>query len=199
MELMRDFGKLMSRFFRKKESNISHRIQLLKQMPKNGICAEIGVWKGDFSKQILSETSPQTLHLIDSWSFQEEFSERMYGGAVARNQEDMNSIYQVVLNKFSGLNNVVFNKGKSSEVLRGFEDDYFDWVYIDGNHYYEYVMCDLQLCYEKVKLGGVISGDDYNWGKSDGYPVKQAVQDFVAEKNLTQNLVIIGSQFMFIK
>ena len=38
---------------------------------------------------------------------------------------------------------------------------YFDWIYIDGNHTYEYVKQDLEGYRPKVKPGGYMAGDDY--------------------------------------
>ena len=35
-----------------------------------------------------------------------------------------------------------------------------DFVYIDGNHAYEYVKKDIGLYYPKLKKGGVIGGHD---------------------------------------
>jgi hypothetical protein len=48
----------------------SPRHQLLKLMPKNSICAEIGVWKGEFSKETIRIVRPRMLHLIDPWRYQ---------------------------------------------------------------------------------------------------------------------------------
>ena len=165
-------------------------------MPRKAICAEIGVWKGGFSEQILSTTSPKRLHLIDPWEFQSEFSERMFGGSVAKSQQDMDNIYNAVKEKFKGFQNVVFNRGKSEKILHEFPDQYFDWVYVDGNHYYDYVIQDLQMCLRKVRRGGFITGDDYGWGESDGFPVKAAVQDFVNDNGLEGKLTVIGGQFI---
>lgn len=39
---------------------------LLKQMPKNSICAEVGVYKGKLSERILKLTNPKKLVLIDA-------------------------------------------------------------------------------------------------------------------------------------
>jgi Methyltransferase domain len=176
--------------------NARNRLRLLREMPKSAVCAEIGVWKGDFSELIRSMTSPRKFHLIDPWEFQSEFPERMYGGSVAKSQADMDRIFEDVRVRFSGWPNIVINKGKSEHVLREFEDAYFDWLYIDGNHYYEYVLRDLQLCLSKVKPGGIIAGDDYEWGEKDGYPVRRAVQDFIAEHELTGRLKLLGSQYI---
>lgn len=172
------------------------RRKLLQRMPRNGVCAEIGVWRGAFSEAILEVTKPQVLHLIDPWEFQGEFPDRMYGGSVARGQADMDRIYDSVCRRFDSFDNVRIHRGKSDQVLSQFEDDSLDWVYIDGNHYYDYVLQDLNLSIWKVKSGGYLTGDDYNWGASEGYPVKQALQDFALEKGLEQQLEILGSQFL---
>lgn len=191
-------------FMRRTVSTIKHvfhekrnpRLLLLEKMPKTAVCAEIGVWKGDFSELIRSMTLPRKLHLIDPWKFQGEFPERMYGGSVAKEQSDMDRIYEHVRNRFNDYQNIILHRGKSEKVLQDFENAYFDWVYIDGNHYYEYVLNDLQICLSKVKPGGIIAGDDYTWGEKDGFPVKRAVQDFINRNNLKSNLELIGSQFI---
>lgn len=172
------------------------RQTLLQKLPRSAVGAEIGVWEGEFSKRITEVASPRVLHLIDPWAFQGEFPERMYGGAIAKRQEDMDKIYQSVIEKFRNNQNVKIHRGLSETILQEFDDGYFDWVYIDGNHYYEYVSKDLELSFMKVKTGGLITGDDYTWGAKEGFPVKQAVQDFVNDKNLGKNLKIIDSQFI---
>lgn len=56
--------------------------------------------------------------------------------------------------------------------------DGLDFVYIDGNHSYDYVMDDIKTYYAKIKIGGIIGGHDYN------YPgVKDAVDDFALKYN----------------
>src|SRR6266436_6441580 len=47
------------------------RIELLKTMPKGSVVAEVGVFKGNFSRRILEIIEPQRLHLIDPWVHQD--------------------------------------------------------------------------------------------------------------------------------
>jgi hypothetical protein len=49
--------------------------------PPSGVCAEIGVWKGEFSAQILKVARPSKLHLIDPWRFMTapEYAHARYG------------------------------------------------------------------------------------------------------------------------
>ena len=78
--------------FRRGEREDNGRQELLHLMPKGGVCAELGVWKGDFSQRILDVTSPRELHLVDPWQFQPEFPHRWYGGSAASGQIDMDAI-----------------------------------------------------------------------------------------------------------
>lgn len=54
-----------------------------------------------------------------------------------------------------------------------------DFVFIDGNHAKEFVAQDIGLYWPKVKLGGFLSGHDYN---QKG--VKSAVDEFAAKARL---------------
>jgi hypothetical protein len=69
--------------------------------------------------------------------------------------------------------------------LKTFNDEYFDIIYIDGDHSYEGVLRDLKLSYNKVKKNGIICGHDYNIST---YPqIVQAVWSFCKEYNLKIN------------
>lgn len=56
--------------------------------------------------------------------------------------------------------------------------EFFDIVYIDGNHNPEYVLEDAVLSFRKLLPGGILIFDDYNWGNVATY--KLAVDSFFA-------------------
>ena len=143
------------------------RSTLLSKMKKHSVCAEIGVWKGRFSKNILDAMKPKMLHLIDPYKYQPEFGPRLYGGKVAKSQEDMDEIFEATKKRFARFRNVTFHRDFSNKTSTQFEDAYFDWVYIDGNHAFEYVLEDLELYFPKVKSGGFLTGDDFSWSPSE--------------------------------
>lgn len=187
----------LKRFMRILKNKRTPRDLLLSELPKNAIGAEVGVWKGEFSSRLFKELTPLELHLIDPWKFQDAFPDRMYGGVVAKSQEDMDDIYNSVAEMFAKHPNVKLHRGTSDNILKSFPDAYFDFIYIDGNHYYDFVLNDLNLSYKKIKKGGLLTGDDYIWGKDDGYPVKCAVEDFMKYNNINSNrLRIFRSQFL---
>ena len=163
------------------------RIALLNGLPKGSIGAEIGVYNGDYSNAILSIVKPRELHLIDPWKFQNDkkYADSWYGGK-EMNQEHMDSIYHSVETRFSDQikNGIVrIHRLPSSSAATAFTDNYFDWVYIDGNHLYEYVKSDLENYYQKLKVGGCLACDDYGtlgWWE-DG--VLKAVHEFLGTHN----------------
>lgn len=115
-----------------------HRLFLLEEMPKNSVCAEIGIFEGTFSKKIMDICEPRLLHLIDPTPTEKFYwNEKRY---------------------FHG--NYEFHKMRFEDT--NFEDEYFDWVYLDADHKFITTFVQLELCYKKVKSGGLITGDDYN-------------------------------------
>jgi len=61
--------------------------------------------------------------------------------------------------------------------------DNVDFVYIDGNHKYEYVKQDMEMYYKKVKKGGVLGGHDiYNEFCPEHNGIVRAFVEFMANK-----------------
>ena len=165
------------------------RIQFLKTLPVNAITAEIGVWRGAFSKKILSVTKPKKLFLIDPWI--------QYNSIEKREDEAYNEAFVEVIKKFKKQiknGQVVLHRKKSHDAAIFFSDNFFDWIYIDGDHSYEAVIQDLILFFPKIKPGGVIFGDDYVKGC---HGVVKAVNKFCSDYKISKT--IIASQFVLRK
>jgi predicted O-methyltransferase YrrM len=149
------------------------RAALMDWMPKHALAAEIGVAAGDFSAEILAHAEPQTLHLIDSWAHDERFLD----------------LRETVAARFAAEvagGQVVIDQGYSLDVLAGFPDGYFDWVYLDTGHDFTTTYQELELCRTKVKPGGIIAGHDYVTGHWLGwyrYGVIEAVNTFCVQYN----------------
>jgi hypothetical protein len=159
------------------------RTFLLEMMPKNSVCAEIGVNQGAFSAEILEVVQPKKLHLIDPWEGEDH----------ARNHE-------AVCDKFKDQvesGQVEIHREKSQCVYDYFPDQYFDWIYVDGSHNYKSVKRDLDFYYSKVKMYGFITGDDYLL-----MPKRKGLRDAVAEiheKYLMRLILIKNNQFILWK
>lgn len=177
------------------------RMQLLKRLPPKSIGAEIGVHKGDFSNLILEVVNPSALYLIDPWNHEEDelYSNSWYGG-LSSGQKELDDRFESVCRRFAdevGKEIVFVHRKNSKDALEEFQPNYLDWVYIDGNHLYDYVMQDLKLSFDKVKHGGMICGDDYQLGGWWEGGVKDAVDEFCEKNNL--NVEVLGNQFIIFK
>jgi hypothetical protein len=179
------------------------REHLLCEMPSGSVCAEIGVHEGDFSEQILSIVEPRRLHLIDPWRHEEggRYEDSRYGGLGQVGQSIMDQRYEKVRERFGELvrnGQVRIHRSPSSSACDSFEDHYFDWIYLDGNHLYAFVERDLELYYPKVKPGGLITGDDYGARGWWNNGVQKAVDKFV-EGNSELTLRVNDTQFILRK
>ena len=71
-------------------------------------------------------------------------------------------------------------RGTSIQAASFFPENYFDLVFIDGNHFYESVMEDIKAWLPLVRNGGILSGHDYANIKNIT-EVKKAVDEFFKE------------------
>ena len=167
-------------------------------MPKGGRCAEIGVWEGDFSAEILNFTQPRELVLIDPWDLlapmSEDHTHSQHSSATLMRQK-----YEQVTSILGRLQNCVVRKGFSAEVLETYPDNYFDWVYIDGNHMYDFVLQDILVSARKVRPGGIIAGDDLFWKRDERMHVREAMREALQQLGGEFQQTRRGAQFIIRK
>ena len=158
---------------------ITSRYELLRRLPKRGVVAEIGVFAGDFAAKILEIVRPLQLVLVDWWK----------PGPVAQGNVRTTGPenYRRVLDRFAApiaRGQVVVVCQDSSDAARQFDDEHFDWIYIDADHSYTGVARDLAAWRTKVKWSGFILGHDYCEPADRDYGVVRAVNDVVARGEL---------------
>ena len=166
--------------------NFNTREEMFLSFPRNIKILEIGVFRGTFSDFIYKNLQPSELHLIDL------FEGMVFSGDADGNNGatiNLTEHYDLIKTKYAKHSNVFIKKGKSSEILQTYPDDYFDIIYIDGDHSYEGATTDLELSYKKIKNGGLVCGHDYemNMNKAIHYyqfGVKQAIDTFCSKHKL---------------
>jgi hypothetical protein len=150
--------------------NITHRKQipsfLNKRNAKVGI--ELGTAKGRFSKTLLGRSNLSLLYSIDVWNH--------------KHHNDNEYLYAMrLLNPF-GERSICLRMPFENALLL-FEDEYFDFIYIDG--FAEEGQGGVHVFHDwwaKLKVGGVYSGHDY----AKRFPKNiENVDMFMSDKNLS--------------
>jgi hypothetical protein len=119
---------------------------------------EVGTFKGEFSKQIVSSWQG-TLYMLDVWR---PLDGQEYKDAANHNNFGETQIYSDAIENIKGYEDRAIMIRASSEVgSEMFANESLDFVYIDANHAYDYVKQDIELWWPKVKKKGWICGHDY--------------------------------------
>ena len=177
------------RKFYNSKSNFSEKIKLK--------IAEIGVREGNNAQNILEILQTKKLEieelvLIDPYKEYYDFVTKKI--VLPQSEEDRN--FENLRKKFKSFKNVKIVRKASEDAVNDFRDEYFNLIYIDGNHDYKYIKNDLNLWYKKLKKGGMIAGDDYSHRTGEG--VMKACQEFCFDNKIIIHLSD-DNQFWFWK
>ena len=155
---------------------------------------EIGVLYG---ANIISVAKTYGLHndskiyCIDPWEDYHDYSEY---------KNSLSSVYDSFIYNIesSGVKNkMIISRGYSNVEIQKFQDNFFDIIYIDGNHEPEYVLEDAVLSFRKLKYNGIMIFDDYGWGGPD--VTQRGIDAFLA--GYRNRILVKGMQWsqVFIK
>lgn len=135
------------------------RSDLFTELPNiigpSGRGVEIGVFKGDLSKELISKWNG-TLYMVDVWRpLGDEYDDMS-------NHSVHNTAYsETMLNIRGNEDRAIMIRCDSKQASEFFQDESLDFIYIDANHAYDFVKEDLYTWFPKLKKGGIFSGHDY--------------------------------------
>jgi len=146
---------------------ISELINTFLHKQETGV--EIGINEGQTSHHLLSNTGVH-LYMIDPW--------KTWKGWSTQDQCDQDYVQVCSFEKeFPGRVTVFRNK---SEDVADKVPDNLDFIFIDGNHDYEYIKKDLEMWVPKVRSNGLVMGHDWT-GKYKG--VINAVTEYFKQND----------------
>jgi hypothetical protein len=139
----------------KHDQERSEFLSLLNKLVPGGRGVEIGVFKGQFSKEILDIWDGK-LYMVDVWrGLGEEYQDMS-------NHNNHSEAYLNTMQSIIGLEErAIMIRSASSDCIDLFENESLDFIYIDANHAYDFVKEDIDLWFPKLKKGGIFSGHDY--------------------------------------
>ena len=132
---------------------------------------EIGSFAGESAQIFIKTNVFQKLYCIDPWK---------NGYDETDIASEQNEQAQKIFNqKFKDEKRIIKIKDYSFNVIDKFSDESIDFIYIDGNHQYQFIKKDIQNYFNKIKKGGIISGHDYTHP-----PIQKAVNEFFKKSPL---------------
>ena len=147
---------------------------------------EIGVEAGRYARQICELNSQMKLWGIDPYERYKEYEEY-------KSQEEMDRIYEVMLKELEApIKHDRFEiiKKRSQDAVKDFEDESLDFIYIDGNHEFDYPLKDMIDWWPKVKKGGMLAGHDYVRAKNREFTIKDNLKQFTRENSINPWFVL---------
>lgn len=118
--------------------------KLFKKVPVK-IGVELGVAAGEYSNFLLNSHKFKKFFCIDKWNDHHNNAEKLRVQKIFKNRNNVKVLHCLF-----------------SEAVLMFEDNYFDFIYIDG---YAHTGQDdgqtLRQWFKKLKKGGIFSGHDY--------------------------------------
>lgn len=126
--------------------------ELISSLPSNLVMSEIGCYAGLSTKIFMESGKVKTLYAIDIWEdvlnlFKSKWKDHNFKAVEAEFDKNLKGF------------NIVKLKMNAKEAQDQLPQ--LDFAYIDGNHHYEYVKEDIQICLKKIKNDGIIGGHDY--------------------------------------
>lgn len=162
---------IIDHFSRRKEF-----IQMLKERGA-GKGVEVGTDHGKYAEQLCAGIPGLYLSCIDPWVAYTE-------GDKVHTQDEVDEIYGEAKRRLSPYE-CVLHRMISMDAVELFSDNSLDFVFIDGNHSYSYVLEDITEWTKKVKPGGIVAGHDFCEDKINGYGVVEAVTKYVNDNNIS--------------
>lgn len=173
-------------------NNREEIVLLANDLNLTGWAVELGVWRGEFAEKNLAKWRGAQYVLVDMWTdtdcVNDNKSTCVYTGNESRSYDKMITELRMKRVGPKGVGRYQIIQNSTLEAAKRFPDGHFDWVYLDATHTYAEAKADLAAWYPKVRVGGLISGHDYQFQHQsigDGYVfgVRDAIDEFAAARH----------------
>lgn len=139
---------------------------------------EVGAWLGrstQYMANLIKESNKNIrFDVVDTWEGQDDVAEQMaLKFKLATKNYTLFDAFKAWMNKYNVLGHINPIQMTSIEAAQLYDDNSLDFVFLDADHRYKFVIEDLKAWWPKIKSGKVFAGHDYDWPG-----VKQAVDEF---------------------
>ena len=155
--------------------------------------AEIGTEAGRYAEEICRAIPGVKLYCIDPWLAYDRYADHV-------SQSRLDNFYHVAYSRLTQQNqfNVELIRETSLEAVKHFKPGQLDFVFIDGNHDFDFVVRDIIAWTPIVRAGGMVSGHDYKPEGSEHTPIPfgviEAVNGYAAAHKISPFFVTRGDR-----
>jgi len=170
-------------------ANAFYFYDLLIKLPKNFKYLEIGSYEGNSALYVSTNFPESNVTCVDLWEGVEQYEGKDF--SIIEKNFDFN---------LKGLNNI--NKIKSTSDNFFIKNKIiFDFIYIDGNHKFDYVFRDCENAWRFLNKGGFLVCDDYIWNYYEELLDNPcyAINSFIKKKNEEIKVLSVTNSQIFIK
>ena len=139
---------------------------------------EVGSWKGRsisfLGVEVKNQNKNINIHCVDTWA----------GSTDHHDFEQLNPdiIYDEFLKNIEPIEDIITPiRMTSLQASYNYDDEFFDFIFIDASHKYDDVLIDLDVWFPKLKVQGLFAGHDYGNGWEG---VEKAVIDWTGKNSI---------------
>lgn len=170
---------------------------------KNGIFVEIGVFGG---ATLLGVYKTCEMNNIEIYGIDPFENIKIFNGISEENsyQEIVSEVRKLAEKRKNNLLKIINEHNlniniiqkESWQAYQDFQDNSISCIHIDGDHSYEGVKKDLNLFWKKIKSGGLVISDDYDWKGCS-----KAIDEFVSENknDIVMEIKVIKNKHIMFK
>lgn len=171
-------------------------------------CAEIGVWSGKNSRSMMKTLNVKKIFLVDPYKNYGDYErstkehqkfDSVHVGQKAYEDEAYDVFGQARIDaefrmqEFSG--RCIWIIETSDDAVKEIPE--LDFIYIDGNHEYEYIKRDIENYFKKIKSGGILAGHDVTSQVFRG--VIKAFVEFIKDNPEVKEYYVGGDDWWMVK
>jgi predicted O-methyltransferase YrrM len=161
---------------------------LLVRLPKNFKYLEIGSYEGNSALYVSTNFPESNVTCVDIWEGVEEYAGKDFSIVEKNFDSNLKDVNNV--NKIKSTSDNFFVQNKNM----------YDFIYLDGNHKFDYVIKDCENAWKFLNIGGFLVCDDYIWNYYRD--IKQnpcfAVNKFL-EKNKQAKILLVSNSQIFLQ
>lgn len=152
--------------------------------------AEIGTEAGRYAEEICRGIPGVKLHCVDPYLAYDRYEDHV-------SQSRLDNFYNVAISRLTKYGAVILREA-SLDAVRRFKPASLDFVFIDGNHHFDFVVRDIIAWAPIVRTGGIVAGHDYKPEGSEKTPIPfgviEAVNAYTTAHKISPWFVVKGDK-----